>query len=121
MIDLFYQMMQTPDAQNDPYVWAAALMGHFAIGVILTAIFCLIYGAWLGCFSVCVGYFSFWEGAQLMFFGSQPLDSVVDASAVACGSVLAAGAWRHKGYAIAGAVSILGAMGIIGVNRRSKE
>lgn len=121
MIDLFYQMMQTPDAQDDPYVWMAALMGHFAIGVILTSIFCVIYGAILGCFAVSLGYFSLWEGAQLMFFNSQPLDSIVDGSAVACGSVLSVGLWRHRGLIIAASVSALGLIGITGVNRRPKE
>lgn len=32
MIALIRAMFATPEAQSDPYVWAAALAGHWAIG-----------------------------------------------------------------------------------------
>lgn len=32
MIALIHAMFAAPEAQSDPYVWAAALAGHWAIG-----------------------------------------------------------------------------------------
>ncbi|WP_304615828.1 hypothetical protein [Paracoccus sp. (in: a-proteobacteria)] len=130
MMDLIREMMQTPDAQADAYTWGAALLGHFAIGVFLTA---LIGGAfatvarwadiprltaWQAAAVASVAYAALWEGAQLAFFGAGLADCIVDAVAVLCGAVVAAGAWRNRGAAVALAFAILAAIGVAGVRRR---
>nr|WP_111300380.1 hypothetical protein [Paracoccus saliphilus] len=114
MIGLIRDMLRTPEAQLDPYIWGAALLGHFAIGVFLTALVGWRAGAWRGAAIVSVSYLLLWEGAQLAFFGGGLGDSLVDAAAVACGAVVAAAAWRNEGGAVAAALALLAAIGIRG-------
>lgn len=116
--DFVAELLRSPDAQASAYVWGAALLGHFAIGIALTAIVGWVAGAWRGVAIVSAGYLILWEGAQLSFFGGGVSDGLVDATAVACGAVVAAGAWRNRGAAVAAALGLLAAIGVRGVRKR---
>ncbi|WP_304620771.1 hypothetical protein [Paracoccus sediminilitoris] len=121
MIDLLREMFGTPEAQADPYVWGAALLGHFSIGIFLTAIIGWILGAWRGALIVTLAYLVLWEGGQLILEGSDLSDSLVDATAVACGAAVAAGAWRNCGVAVALAMLVMTAIGGAGVAQRRDD
>lgn len=116
--DFIASMLQTPDAQADAYTWAAALLGHFAIGVALTAAAGWALGVWRGAAFICAAYALVWEGTQIAFFGSSWSDSFIDTLAVSCGAVVAAGAWRNKGVAVAVSLALMGAVGWSGVKKR---
>ena len=116
--DFIASMLQTPDAQPDAYTWAAALLGHFAIGVALTAAVGWALGAWRAVLAVAIVYAIGWEGAQIALYGSTWADSIVDSVAVASGSVVAVGAWRNSGPAVALSLSLLAAVGISGIRKR---
>ncbi|RJE81265.1 hypothetical protein [Paracoccus sp. JM45] len=114
-------MFATPDAQTDPYSWGAVLLGHFAIGICLTAVAGWISGAWRGAIIVAVTYAIAWEGGQMLLAGSGIGDSAVDAAAVACGAIMAAGAWRNRGVAVGLAMLVLAAIGMTGVQARRRD
>ena len=116
--DFIVSMLQTPDAQPDAYTWGAALLGHFAIGVALTAAVGWALGAWRGVLAVAIFYAIAWEGTQLALYGSTWTDSLIDATAVSCGAVVAAAAWRNHGHAIALALVVMSAIGATGVRKR---
>ena len=118
MLGFIRDMLRSPEAQPDAYIWAAALTGHFAVGIVLTALVGWRVGAWRGAAIVTLGYLMLWEGAQLAVFGGTTADGLVDGAAVACGAVVAAGAWRNKGAAVAGAIAVLSAIGVTGIRRR---
>jgi len=118
MIDFLAWMFATPDAQLDAYSWGAALLGHFAIGVFLTAAVGWLAGAWRGAAIVIVAYALGWEGGQILVAGSALLDSFVDALAVGCGAVVAAGAWSQRGAAVGVAMAILAIVGTAGIKER---
>lgn len=120
MIELLREMFATPEAQLDPYVWGAALLGHFSIGIFLTAIIGWICGAWRGALIVALAYLVIWEGGQMVLAGSGLADSLLDATAVACGAAVAAGAWRNRGVVVGLAMLILAIIGSAGVTRRSR-
>ncbi|WP_411838668.1 hypothetical protein [Paracoccus sp. ME4] len=111
-------MLASPDAQQDAYTWGAALLGHAFVGVFLTALIGWRAGVWRGATIVAAGYLLIWEGVQVASFGGGIADSLVDAAAVTCGAVVAAGAWRNRGAAVAGALALLALMGIVGVRKR---
>ena len=115
---MLWDMLTTPDAQLDAYTWGAALLGHFAIGVFLTAVIGWRAGAWRGAAIASFAYLLLWEGAQVIWFGGGIADGLVDASAVACGAVVAAGAWRNRGAAVGAALALLAAIGIHGTRSR---
>lgn len=129
MIDLLRAMFSTPEAQPDPYVWAAALMGHWAVGAALTALVMAIWqrGAWASAAMLSVAYLVGWEGGQLVGAAwdlsvaiTTPLlwDCVLDWIAVTLGAVTAAAIWQHRrriiGVTVAATVIILTA----GLGRR---
>ncbi|AKG94534.1 hypothetical protein Shpa_23 [Paracoccus phage Shpa] len=130
MWQLISDMMASPEDHADAYVWGAALLGHFAIGVFLTALiggaFAMLarladiprLTAWQAALVASVSYALLWEGAQAAFYGAGLADSLVDALAVLCGAVVAAGAWRNRGAAVALAFAVLAAIGVAGVRRR---
>lgn len=116
--DFLNEMLQTPDAQQDAYTWAAALLGHFALGVALTAVVGWAVGAWRAVAFICASYAVVWEGTQIALHGSSWSDSFIDTLAVSCGAVVAAGAWRNKGVAVAVSLALMGAVGWSGVKKR---
>lgn len=118
MIRLIRDMLRTPEAQADAYGWIAALLGHAFIGLFLTALIGWRTGAWRGAAIASVAYLLLWEGAQVAFFRGGIADGLVDAAAVACGAVVAAGAWRNKGAAVVAALGLLAAIGVKGVRNR---
>lgn len=118
MIDLILEMWRTPEAQADAYTWAAALFGHFAIGVLGTAVIGWLLGAWRGAWFVSLAFLVFWEGGQILYHNGELLDGLVDAVAVAAGAFMAAGAWTHRAGIIGVAAFVLLGLGIAGVRRR---
>ncbi|TJZ86171.1 hypothetical protein [Paracoccus hibiscisoli] len=118
MLDLIRDMLTSPGSPADAYGWGAALLAHAFIGVILTALIGWIAGAWRGAAIASGGYLLIWEGAQIAIFGGGVPDGLVDAAAVACGAVVAAGAWRNRGAAVGAALALLAVIGIAGVRRR---
>lgn len=122
MVDFLRSMFAAPEAQADAYVWAAALMGHWAIGAGLVAIVMAIWGraAWDAATIVSVAYLAGWEGGQL-FGAAWDLsvaittlllwESVLDWTAVTLGAITAAAVWQHRrriiGAAVAATVVIL--------------
>lgn len=118
ILDFIASMLQAPDAQPDAYTWGAALLGHFAIGVALTAAVGWVLGAWRGAVAVAIVYAIAWEGTQLALYGAAWTDSFIDATAVSCGAAVAAAAWRNHGRAIALALVVLSAIGATGVRKR---
>ncbi|WP_411838562.1 hypothetical protein [Paracoccus sp. ME4] len=118
MWELLIFMLASPDAQSDAYTWGAALLGHAFVGVFLTALIGWRAGAWRGALIASAAYLLIWEGVQVAAFGGGVADSLVDAAAVACGAVVAAGAWRNRGVAVAGALALLVTIGAVGIGRR---
>lgn len=130
MLDFLAWMFATPDAQLDPYIWGAALLAHFSIGLALTAavggLSALLdryadvpkLTVWQSAAIVIAGYSLAWEGGQMLLSGSALADSFVDALAVACGAVVAAGSWRQRGASVAAAMVVLALVGAKGVRTR---
>lgn len=121
MIDLLLEMLRTPEDQADAYVWGAALLGHFAIGLIATALVGTLTNPFTAAAIVSIAYAAAWEGSQMAFFGSTLSDSAIDALAVLCGALVAAGAWRNKGLVVACSMLVLSAVGVAGVHSRQKN
>jgi hypothetical protein len=118
-------MAATPDAQADPYVWAAALLGHFVIGLVLVAALSAIINrasdwidepgavAWVAVVGV---YFIGWE-AGLQHFGAGFVDALVDTFAVAVGGAVGLFAWARNGLGVTGSILALLAVLWRGVKR----
>ena len=129
MIALIHAMFGAPEAQGDPYVWAAALMGHWAIGAGLTALIMAIWmrGAWASAAWTSIAYLVGWEGGQL-FGAAWDLsvavttlllwDSILDWTAVTLGAITAAALWQHRSRIIAAAVAATVFILTAGVGRR---
>ena len=129
MIALIRAMFATPEAQADPYVWAAALMGHWAIGAGLAAVVVAIWmrGAWASAAWTSIAYLVGWEGSQL-FGAAWDLsvavttlllwDSILDWTAVTLGAITAAALWQHRRRIISAAVAATALILTAGVGRR---
>lgn len=89
----------TAEAQRDPYVWAAVLLAHFALGTMLW----LVLGLWA------VATYAAFEALQACYSGAALWwDSVLDWCGVALGVAFAVFLWGHNGgEAAACAVAIL--------------
>ncbi|PZO64610.1 MAG: hypothetical protein DI498_11030 [Paracoccus denitrificans] len=113
-------MFTTPEAQSDPYVWAAALAGHWAIGAGLTALLmALPFRAFFCAALVSAIYGVLWEGGQLVG-GGGIWDGLLDWSAVSLGAVTAAALWQRKAAIAAGAVGITTLLLRVGLRRRRR-
>lgn len=119
MLDLITQMAATPDAQADPYIWAAAFAGHMAVGLVLTAAVAWpLSGArewidgtgWLAWALTTAAYGLVWEGV-VQQLGAGIADAAVDTLAVALGGLIGVAAWERRGGLIGAAVVVaLGAL-----------
>lgn len=128
MIALIQAMFATPEAQADPYVWAAALMGHWAIGAGLAAWFTVIWprGVWSAVEVLSMAYLVGWEGGQLIAAAGPQgglswalvWDGVLDWTAVTLGAITAAALWQHRRRIIAAAVAATVFILTAGVGRR---
>lgn len=114
MIDLLRAMFATPEAQSDPYAWAAVLMGHWAIGAGLTALVIALspFPARRAAIAVSLAYLIGWEGGQLLaaaLHGSVTRaliwDGLLDWTAVTLGAITAAAVWQHRRRVVAAAVA----------------
>ncbi|ARJ70075.1 hypothetical protein [Paracoccus contaminans] len=129
MIALIRAMFATPEAQADPYVWAAALMGHWAIGAGLTALIMAIWiirEAWNAVAVLSMAYLVGWEGGQLITAAGPQRrlswalvwDGILDWSAVTLGAITAAALWHRRRRLIAAAVAATAVILTAGVGRR---
>lgn len=82
----------TAEAHRDPYVWAAVLLAHFAIG-------CILWAA-LGLWAVAV--YAAFELVQGVISQAAWWDSVLDWCAVALGVTFASFLWGRDAYLAAG-------------------
>lgn len=55
----------TPDNHRDPYVWAAVLLAHAQIALVLWGGLAALAGPWAAVALVSAGYLLLWEGSQL--------------------------------------------------------
>lgn len=128
MIALIRAMFATPEAQSDPYVWAAALAGHWAIGAGLAGLVMAILprGVWSAVAMLSMAYLVGWEGGQLIAAAgpqrglSRALvwDGILDWTAVTLGAITAAALWQHRRRIIAAAVAATVVILTAGVGRR---
>lgn len=92
MLKLLRQMMRTPEAQRDPYQWAATLLAHAFIGVALAALL-----PWW----VPVAAYAGWEAVQWWRFKADPWDCLLDWVAVCLGVCVAIALSADQGAAAA--------------------
>ena len=118
MIDLLRQMFATPEAQADPYTWAAALLGHWAIGAALVVVLLIIARPAIAAAAVSLAYGVLWEGGQLLFAGAAPWDSALDWTAVTLGATTAAATWQHRRRLAAAAIAAVVVILTAGVGKR---
>lgn len=100
-------MLRTPDAQDDPYQWAATLLAHAFIGVALAA----VMPWWLAL----AGYAA-WETVQWRRYGAGLADCLLDWAAVAFGVTIAVA--LQQGHESLGALLALGLVLTVGVRKR---
>lgn len=126
MIALIRAMFVTPEAQSDPYVWAAALAGHWAIGAGLAGLVMALWprSVWPAVTVLSIAYLVGWEGGQLIAAAPHGLsralvwDGILDWTAVTLGATIAAALWQHRRRIIAGAVAVTVVILTAGVGRR---
>jgi hypothetical protein len=113
MLDLIADMLASPEAQVDPYIWAAAFTGHMAVGLGLTAAVAWPLSGfardwvdgvgWLALMLVVVAYALVWE-ALLQRLGAGVMDAAVDTAAVFLGGLIGVAAWERRGPVIGAAL-----------------
>lgn len=118
MIELLRQMFAQPEAQADAYAWAAALLGHWAVGAGLVVLLLIVIRPVAAAAAVSLAYGMLWEGGQLLFAGASPWDSALDGTAVILGATTAAATWQHRRRLAAGAVAAVAVILTAGVGRR---
>lgn len=135
-MEFLRSMFQTPEAQIEAYPWASALVGHFAVGVILMALVGAVAWAVIAFWRAlgrdapwqpsrvalvaCCGGYALWEIAQIVLAGGGIGDALVDWLAVACGALVAFGAWGQLIGPILFGLALLFALLIDGVTKRQK-
>lgn len=118
MIELLRQMFAAPEAQADPYTWAAALLGHWAIGAALVVLALAAARPATAATAVSVAYGLLWEGGQLLLAGAAPWDSALDWTAVTLGAITAAATWQHRRRLSAAAIAAVVVILTAGVGKR---
>lgn len=97
MIDFIRFMFLTPGSSNNAYEWGSAFGTHAGFGVcafaILSAFMTPKYATIVPTFL----YLFFWEGAQVVVFGTAILeDSALDFIAFTFGALLGYAIWQHE-------------------------
>jgi len=82
--------LTAPTDHARPYVWAAVLTAHAAIGMVLATELHMFLPLWQAAGAAWVGYLLFWE-AGVQRFGAGLPDALVDAAAVTAGALYAVG------------------------------
>jgi hypothetical protein len=113
MLDLIASMLASPEAQADPYIWAAAFTGHMAVGLGLTAAVAWPLSGFardwvdgvgaLALLLVVVAYAVIWE-ALLQRLGAGVMDAAIDTAAVFLGGLIGVAAWERRGPVIGAAL-----------------
>lgn len=126
MIDFIASMASSPEAQADPYIWAAAFTGHMAVGLGLTAAVAWPLSGFardwvdgvgaLALLLVVLAYALVWEGL-IQRFGAGLADAAIDTMAVALGGLIGVAAWERRGPVIGAALIAALAMLARGVRR----
>lgn len=126
MLALIEAMAGSPEAQADPYIWAAAFAGHMAVGLCLTAAVAWPLSAfarewvdgigWLALALVVAAYAVTWE-AVIQRLGAGVADALIDTAAVGLGGLIGVAAWERRGGLIGGAIVAALAMLARGVRR----
>ncbi|HRM75757.1 MAG TPA: hypothetical protein PLI13_13790 [Paracoccus sp. (in: a-proteobacteria)] len=107
-----------PEAQPDPYVWAAVLLAHAAIGA---ALYAALVGVTRRPLMLVALIYAGWEVLQAAASGALlVLDSAVDLSAVMIGAVLALGLWHRRAGVTRLATLAAAIIAIIGYRRRDR-
>ncbi len=108
----------TPEAQPDPYVWAAVLLAHAAIGA---ALYAALVGVVRRPLVLVALIYAVWEAAQAAVSGTLLImDSIVDLAAVMIGAVLALGLWHRRAGVARIATLAAAVIAIIGYRRRDR-
>ena len=118
MIELLRQMFAQPEAQADAYAWAAALLGHWAIGAGLAVLLLIVARPAVAAAAVSLVYGLLWEGGQLLLAAASPWDSALDWTAVSLGAITTAALWQHRRHLAAGAVAAVVVILTAGVGKR---
>ena len=101
-------LLRTPDAQQDAYLWACVLLSHAMLGVALGASLPLVVAV--------LGY-AIWEAVQWWRFRADPWDCLLDMCAFYLGVTIAVS--LQTGYDALGAVVALGVVLFAGVRVRA--
>ena len=119
MTELLRDMFWAPEAQNDPYAWAAVLLAHAALGAVLVAMAACLPGLRRRpVLAVAFGYGLLWEGGQWLLAGGGLADGVVDWAAVTLGALAGRVAWDRQGRRMGAALAVLALTLWAGVRRR---
>lgn len=124
MLDFFRDLL-VGEAQAAPHYWGAVLLAHAFIGTVL---FIFITAAartrsrevWFAAAAYGALFYAGWETVQIIL-GADPMDSLLDLSAVALGAISAAALWDRRIRTAAAAVVSLLAIGFVGVVRRVRR
>lgn len=111
-------MIFPPGSSPTAAGWAAEFGGHMAVGLVLCAVAALVVPSlWRAALVAAVAYGALWEGLWQRLGAGLP-DAALDTFAVACGAIIGAAAWRHKGPVIAGTIAAATAVLVAGIRRR---
>lgn len=119
----------TPEAHAGAYEWAAVLLAHFTVGLVLVAAVAALLN-WLSgddlgpmhgpaLVIVVLVYFFFWEGLGQRYAAGLP-DAAIDTFAVAMGGLVGISAWLRKGGAVLAAIIATAIVAVAGIWRRKE-
>lgn len=99
--------LTTPTDHASAYEWAAVLMAHGFIGLVMVASLAWITGRlrvsfWI----ISAGYLILWEGG-VQRFGAGGTDALVDTFAIMAGGLIGLAAWTRRGAAVAASVALM--------------
>lgn len=119
MMGLLPDMFWTPEAQSDPYAWAAVLLAHAALGAALVGLAaCLPFLRRRPVLMVVLAYGLLWEGGQLLLAGGGLADGLLDWAAVTLGAFAGRAAWDRRGRRMAAAIAVLVVVLVAGISKR---
>lgn len=117
----FIRFLLIGEAQPDPYVWAAVLLAHAMIGVLLMSSIGLLVAKWLrdgwAGVSVVASLYACWEILQLTS-GAPADDCALDWAAVVLGAILALSLWQRRACLGLRAFLALVILCLAGIRRR---
>lgn len=117
----FIRFLLIGEAQPDPYTWAAVLLAHAMIGIMLMStigalVACWLRDGWAGV-SVVASLYACWEVLQLDA-GALSSDCALDWSVVVLGAILALSLWQRRASLGIRAILALLIVCLAGIRRR---